>query len=40
VPLGGQSPDGLCGDFLKANPHAAQQWELEHRFRSFESALP
>jgi adenosine deaminase len=38
VPLGEPAPDGACGDFLKANPHAAEQWELERRFRVFEAA--
>jgi adenosine deaminase len=37
VPLGIQAPAGSCADFLNANPHAAQQWELERRFRSFEA---
>jgi adenosine deaminase len=38
IALGAPSPAGVCGDFLKANPHAAEQWELERRFRVFESA--
>ncbi len=37
--LGADAPDAVCMDFLRANPHAAEQWELEHRFRVFESAL-
>jgi adenosine deaminase len=36
VPLGAETTPGACGEFLKANPHAAQQWELERRFRVFE----
>jgi adenosine deaminase len=37
--LGSESPASKCADFLKANPHAAAQWELERRFRSFEASL-
>jgi adenosine deaminase len=37
APLGAAAPAGACGEFLKANPHAAEQWELERRFRVFES---
>ena len=29
-----------CEAFLQANPHAAQQWELERRFHVFEADLP
>ncbi len=36
VQLGEDSPSGACGAFLKANEHAAEQWELERRFREFE----
>jgi adenosine deaminase len=35
--LGANAPGGGCGEFLKANPHAAEQWELERRFRVFET---
>jgi adenosine deaminase len=35
--LGSDSPGGACGDFLKSSEHAAQQWELERRFRAFEA---
>lgn len=35
---GADTPKAACVDYLKASPHAAQQWELEHRFRAFESA--
>jgi adenosine deaminase len=38
-PLGAETPKGECLEFLKNSPHAAQQWELEHRFRVFESTL-
>jgi adenosine deaminase len=37
VTLGAEAPVGACGEFLKANPRAAEQWELERRFRRFES---
>ncbi len=39
-PAGADTPSAPCLTFLRANPHAAQQWELEHRFRLFESTLP
>jgi adenosine deaminase len=39
-PVGAESPKQSCSDFLKSNPRAAQQWELEHRFHVFESMLP
>jgi adenosine deaminase len=39
-PLGAEPPRPDCSAFLKDSPHAAQQWELEHRFRVFESTLP
>ncbi len=38
-PLGAETPKPSCLDYLKDSPHAAQQWELEHRFRTFESTL-
>ena len=38
-PLGAETPNPTCLDYLKSSPRAAQQWELEHRFRSFESSL-
>jgi adenosine deaminase len=34
---GRDNPAKLCADFLKANEKAQQQWELERRFRLFES---
>lgn len=37
--LGADSPSPACLRFLKASPHAQQQWELEHRFRLFESSF-
>jgi len=38
-PLGAETPKPACLSYLKDSPHAAQQWELEHRFRVFESNL-
>jgi adenosine deaminase len=35
--VGGLSPAAGCGAFLRDNPHAAAQWELERRFRVFET---
>jgi adenosine deaminase len=35
--LGSEKPTKACSDFLKANEKAQQQWELENRFRKFES---
>jgi adenosine deaminase len=34
---GAEKPSGACAAFLKANEKAQQQWELERRFRTFES---
>ena len=39
-PLGADNPSAPCLTFLRASEHAAQQWELEHRFRLFERTLP
>jgi adenosine deaminase len=36
---GANDPKGKCDEFLKASDKAAQQWQLEHRFRVFESTL-
>ena len=36
----GTSSDGSCQAFLQANPRAAEQWELERRFKVFESSFP
>lgn len=33
---GKSNPSEGCADFLKANPKAAAQWDLEHRLREFE----
>jgi len=32
-------PSASCSDFLKSSEKASQQWELERRFRAFESSL-
>jgi adenosine deaminase len=39
-PLGVDSPAPACTDFLKSSARAAQQWELEHRFKAFETNVP
>jgi adenosine deaminase len=36
-PLGAESPSKTCSAFLQSSEKAQQQWELEHRFRQFES---
>jgi adenosine deaminase len=36
---GTEKPTSSCAEFLKANPKAAAQWELEHRFQLFETSL-
>jgi adenosine deaminase len=35
--LGAEKPSSSCADFLKSSEKATQQWDLEHRFRQFES---
>lgn len=37
--LGSEKPSSACSAFLKSSEKAAQQWELERRFRQFESEL-
>lgn len=37
--LGSEKPSSACGTFLKSSQKATQQWELERRFRQFESEL-
>jgi adenosine deaminase len=37
--LGAGTPSKSCADYLHSNEKAAQQWELERRFRKFESEL-
>lgn len=34
--VSGDRPSPSCAEFLKGSPHAAQEWELETRFREFE----
>jgi adenosine deaminase len=36
--LGAEKPSSNCAAFLKSSEKAQQQWELERRFRAFESA--
>lgn len=37
--LGSETPSSACSAFLKSSAKASQQWELERRFRDFESAF-
>ncbi len=37
---GADDPREKCDAFLKASDKAAQEWQLEHRFKVFESTLP
>ena len=37
--LGAESPSSDCAAFLQSSERARQQWELEHRFRTFESSF-
>jgi len=37
--VGKEKPSAGCADFLKANPKALAQWELERRFAVFEASL-
>jgi len=39
-PTGAETPNAACLAFLKSSDKATQQWELEHRFKTFESTLP
>ena len=36
--LGAEKPSAACAAFLKSSEKAQQQWELERRFRAFESS--
>ena len=38
--VGADDPKEKCAAFLQASDKAAEQWQLEHRFRVFESTLP
>ncbi len=35
--VGAEKPSSGCAAFLKSSERAQQQWELERRFRTFES---
>ena len=37
---GADDPRSRCAGFLRSSEKAAQQWQLEHRFKVFESLLP
>lgn len=37
--LGADNPSSSCANFLKSSEHARQEWELERRFRLFESTV-
>jgi adenosine deaminase len=37
--IGTKEPSGSCADLLKTSEKARQQWELERRFREFESGV-
>ncbi len=39
-PTGAKTPTPKCTAYLKSSDKATQQWELEHRFKSFEAQLP
>jgi adenosine deaminase len=36
---GADNPSSSCADFLQSSEKAAQQWELERRFRAFEASF-
>ena len=38
--LGSENPTGKCLDLLRSSDKAAQQWELEHRYKVFEANIP
>jgi adenosine deaminase len=38
-PLGGDKPTAKCLDFLKTSDKATQQWEMERRYKAFESTI-
>jgi adenosine deaminase len=37
--LGEETPVGLCADLVSQSEKAQQQWELEHRFHTFEASF-
>lgn len=39
-PLGTANPTSKCKSFLASSEKATEQWELEHRYQTFESSLP
>lgn len=39
-PLGAEKPTAKCEAFLQSSEKATEQWQLEHRYDIFESALP
>ncbi|WP_263381976.1 adenosine deaminase family protein [Granulicella arctica] len=39
-PVGAETPNATCQAFLRSSDKATQQWELEHRYKVFESTLP
>jgi adenosine deaminase len=40
TPLGSEKPSEACESFLQSSEKASQQWELERRFRAFETSRP
>ncbi len=38
--LGSENPTAKCLDLLKSSDKAAEQWELEHRYKVFEANIP
>jgi adenosine deaminase len=40
APLGSEKPSEACESFLQSSEKASQQWELERRFRAFETSRP
>jgi adenosine deaminase len=39
-PIGAETPAAKCQAFLKSSEKAAEQWQLEHRYQTFEATLP
>jgi adenosine deaminase len=37
--LGAENPSKRCLDLLNSSERAAEQWQLEHRYRVFESSV-
>ena len=38
-PIGADNPSQKCTSFLESSERAAEQWQLEHRYRLFESGI-